>query len=262
MAFRKRKIGSVKKLYFRDYLKYKNPAKGPVKWNKRVFSTLFSKQLLVVMFLGSITLIGFSFYGQIAPYFNDFSLNTAFAGQTKLDITPDINASVLGASTEATQDVPTGERKTLTEDTRAYVFEEYFRQRSSPLQGQGQTFVDACEKYGMVRDCIGMVAVAQHETLLCNYYNSASYFNCWGFGGAGADRWRFTSFETSIDVTTQTTMRYYGNPFFTDFTNGDEYFCGPQDECIGWGQRVNWIADQIDVFAEQLGVGRLTTLRE
>ncbi len=148
-----------------------------------------------------------------------------------------------------------------TTDIRIYVLEEYFRANNSPLAGTAKLFVEACDKYGAPSDCIGIVAIAKHETDLCKYYTSAQMYNCWGWGGAGVNRIRFESFEQSIDVVTSQTMKYYGAPFLTDFRNGQDFFCGRQDECIGWGDRVNRIARQIDDFSEGLGVGRLTNLR-
>lgn len=147
-----------------------------------------------------------------------------------------------------------------TTDKRAFVLNEYFKAKNSPLVGKGQVFVDACDKYGAPKDCISVVAIAKHETDLCKYYNSAEMFNCWGWGGGGGYRMRFSSFEESVDVVTRVLVTQYGANYMRDPSLMEKVFCGPQDECIGWGNRVKIIMREIDKFSEDLGVGRLTEL--
>ncbi len=147
-------------------------------------------------------------------------------------------------------------------DKRIYVLDEYFKSRNSPLYGQAVHFVEACDKYGAPVDCISTAAIARHETDLCNYYNSADYFNCMGWGGAGPHRMKFSSFEEHIYRATDVLVNQYGPEYMDDPRLMERVFCGPQDECINWGNRILFFMRQIDDFSESLGVGRLTDLRD
>ncbi len=146
-------------------------------------------------------------------------------------------------------------------DKRIYVLDQYFLSRNSPLYGQAIHFVNACDKYGAPKDCITTAAIARHETDLCKYANSAEMFNCMGWGGAGVNRVRFSSYEEHLDVATRVLTQSYGPAMMIDPRLMERVFCGPQDECIGWGSRVINIMNEIDNFAVSLGVGRLTDLR-
>lgn len=155
--------------------------------------------------------------------------------------------------------IPQSTYKSL--DKREFVLEKYFESRNAPLMGHARVFVESCDKYGAPIDCISTAAIARHETDLCNYYNSADYFNCMGWGGAGPYRQKFSSFEEHIDRATDVLVNQYGNQYMDDPRLMQWVFCGPQDECIGWGSRILFFMRQIDDFSEQLGVGRLTDLR-
>jgi hypothetical protein len=144
-----------------------------------------------------------------------------------------------------------------TNDKRVYVLEKYFEHHNSPLKGQGINFVKACDKYGAPWDCISLVAIAKHETNLCKYHISAQMHNCLGWGGAGPYRITFNSFEDMINRATDVLVNSYGIERMDNPVLMEKVFCGPQDECIGWGRRVISIMNDINHFAEGLGVGKL-----
>ncbi len=146
-------------------------------------------------------------------------------------------------------------------DKRVYVLDEYFKSNNSPLYGTADTFVESCDKYGAPKDCITLAAIAKHETDLCKYHNSAEMFNCIGWGGGGDNRLRFNNFEEMIDTSTKVLVQQYSYDMMVDPSKMETVFCGPQDECAGWGNRVKIIMNQIDEFSVSLGVGKLTDLR-
>lgn len=142
-------------------------------------------------------------------------------------------------------------------DKRVYVLEKYFESNKSPLVGHGAEFVAACDKYGAPKDCISLVAIAKHETNLCKYPGSADMFNCLGWGGGGSNRVKFNSYGQMIDRAMNVLVNQYGIARMEDPTLMEKVFCGPQDECIGWGNRVKIIMNNINNFSESLGVGKL-----
>jgi hypothetical protein len=145
-------------------------------------------------------------------------------------------------------------------DTRAYILDQYFKSQNSPLYGTGRYFVDACDNFGAPRSCLSVVAIAKHETNLCKYNISAQMFNCWGFGGSGSNRMQFNSFQESINRVTDVLVNQYGVEYMIDPRKMERTFCGPQDECIGWGTRVLKIMEDIDNYSAGLGLGRLSQL--
>ncbi len=151
--------------------------------------------------------------------------------------------------------------KIQTMDKREFVFNQYFKQRSSPLMGLGHLFTNACDKYGAPKDCLATVAIARHETDLCKYNISAQMHNCMGWGGAGANRMTFPSFEAHIDTATRVLVQQYGPDRMVDPSLMETVFCGPQDECKAWGYRVKVFMEEIDDLAVSLGVGKLSDLR-
>ena len=142
-------------------------------------------------------------------------------------------------------------------DKRIFVFEKYFEANNSPLVGHGDLFVKACDKYGAPKDCISLVAIAKHETNLCKYHISADMFNCLGWGGGAGSRVTFKSFDQMTDRAIDVLVNQYGVERMKDPTLMEKVFCGPQEECIGWGSRIIKIMDSIDQFAQDLGVGSL-----
>lgn len=170
------------------------------------------------------------------------------------------SSTILGASTsQPNQRDVNSSFKTV--DIREYVFNEYFKLHNSPLYGHANLFTEACDRFGAPKDCISTVAIAKHETNLCNYHNSAKMYNCMGWGGGGEHRMAFTSFKEHIDIATDVLVNQYGVRYMNDPRLMERVFCGPQAECDNWGNRILYIMEEIDVFAESLGVGRLTNLR-
>lgn len=146
-------------------------------------------------------------------------------------------------------------------DFRAYVFNEYFRANNSPLYGTGEIFVRYCDRYAAPRDCIMTVAIARAETDLCKYHNSASYYNCWGYGGGPGHRIYFNSWEQSIERVTRALAQAYGYEYMIDPRKMERRFCGLEPGCTGWGKRVIFHMDNINDFSIQLGFGSLYALR-
>ncbi len=112
-------------------------------------------------------------------------------------------------------------------DYRAFVLDKYFEKYNSPLIGFGNTFVEACDKYGSPKDCTFLPAIAYVETKLCTKASSLKQFNCWGWGGSGENRIIFSSFYDSIDTITRKMVTGYGvknlnNPYKLVGT-----YCGP-----------------------------------
>lgn len=168
--------------------------------------------------------------------------------------------NVLGASTNSGRN-NIAQSSGVFMDKREYVLEAYFRQRNSPLVGTGKIFVEACDSFGAPVDCISVAAIARHETDLCNYFISAQMHNCLGWGGGGEYRMTFPDFRTMIFTAHDVLVNQYGNAYMDDPRKMETVFCGPQDECIGWGARVLRFMREIDDLGVSLGVGRLTDLR-
>ena len=82
-----------------------------------------------------------------------------------------------------------------------------------------------------------------------------------GWGGAGENRIIYNSFEEHIYTATDVLVNQYGIEYMDDPRLMEKVFCGPQEECIGWGNRILHFMREIDDFSESLGVGRLTDLR-
>lgn len=147
------------------------------------------------------------------------------------------------------------------QDPRAYVFDEYFRRNNSPLAGTGDIFVANCLKYNMPTDCTTIVAIARAETDLCKYGGSDSYFNCWGFGGGGIYRMRFSSWDESIDRVSRSLGWSYGTRYILNPRLMATTFCGSEPGCTGWGERVLFFMAEIDRLGSELGVGSLFAMR-
>jgi hypothetical protein len=147
----------------------------------------------------------------------------------------------------------------ISNDIRINVLEKYFE--GSPLSGTANLFVEACDHFGAPKDCTTVAAIAKHETDLCRYYTSAQTHNCWGFGGPGVYRVKFNSFKEGIFKVTDVLVNQYGIEYMLDARKMEKVFCGPQDECIGWGSRINFFMDQINKLSIQMGYPSLYSLR-
>lgn len=146
--------------------------------------------------------------------------------------------------------------KTPSIDARAYVLDEYFKYHNSPMYGTGNIIYDRCRYYEAPGDCLIVAAIADAETDLCKYHTSATYYNCWGFGGGGSDRIYFNSWEKSIDAVYRTLAwsDLYGNDAMINPRLMERTFCGWEPGCTGWGNRVIYYMDEIDQFARDLGI--------
>lgn len=142
-------------------------------------------------------------------------------------------------------------------DKRTYVLEKYFQANNSPLVGHAQEFIDACDQFGAPKDCVVVAAIAKNESNLCKYYMSAEMKNCWGYGGPGVHRWTFPSFKAGIEQVTNILVNRYGLEYMVDPRKMQRTFCGADPSCETWGGNIIKIMDQIDAFAESLGVGKL-----
>lgn len=143
-----------------------------------------------------------------------------------------------------------------TVDARAFVLDRYFKLHNSPMYGTGSLIVKKCDQYKAPKDCTIVAAIAHAETDLCKYYNSASYYNCWGYGGAGPNRVYFKSWEESINAMYRTLSNpdWYGNYKMKNPKAMQRTFCGPQAECEGWGNRVEIFMRDINKLAKDMGI--------
>ncbi|BCX14062.1 MAG: hypothetical protein KatS3mg085_594 [Candidatus Dojkabacteria bacterium] len=190
--------------------------------------------------------------------FNNFE----YTAQAKAENEINYKLAVYKTIKESTQSqvkVSRVHSSTKSVDIREVVLEKYFE--NSPLSGTAHLFVEACDYYGAPRDCVTVAAIAKHETDLCRYYTSAQYYNCWGFGGPGIYRTRFNSFRESIFKVTDVLVNQYGNEYMIDPRKMEKVFCGPQDECIGWGSRIIYFMNQINNLSISMGYAPLYSLR-
>ena len=142
-------------------------------------------------------------------------------------------------------------------DFRIKVLDTYFERNNSPLQGQGKTFLKACEKYNAPYDCTLLPGIAYIETRLCTLAASDRQKNCWGWGGAGENRVVYKDYETAIDDITKKVMTipFYGEKFFIDARVAQFYYCGAH--CDKWGTYVNRSREDINKLSVELGYQKL-----
>lgn len=136
-------------------------------------------------------------------------------------------------------------------DYRAFVFDQYFAKYNSPLEGHGQYFVDACEKYNAPNDCTTLPAIAFVETGLCTTDISDSQKNCWGWGGAPPNRIIFDDYDQAIDRITYGLVHDYGLEYLKDPVKMQYTYCGAH--CDNWGRHVQSQRYEIDRLAKSLG---------
>ena len=128
-------------------------------------------------------------------------------------------------------------------DYRARIFDIYFKKNNSPLYGYGQSFVNACDKYGAPHDCTLLPAIAKVETNLCKTQGSATQHNCWGYGGSGENRIVYKNYDQAIDEITRRLMVGYSSKFFLDPEYGELVYCGPH--CAKWGDHVKVVQKEL-----------------
>jgi len=216
--------------------------KSRIKLRRKVILCILGSLVIMAMALGIVV---------SNKNINEHSL-ASFAPLVASITTPDVTSN----QEMATAEVVGLDTSIYVEDERAFILDEYFNANGSPLYGTGKYFVAACDKYGAPRDCITAAAIARAETDLCKYHNSATYFNCWGYGGGGSDRIYFQSFEQSIDTVTKSLAQGYGYEYMVDPTLMERRFCGIEPGCTGWGNRVKYHMNQISEFAKQIGFSK------
>lgn len=145
---------------------------------------------------------------------------------------------------------------------REIVFEEYFKRNNSPLQGYAKNFVSACEIYKAPEDCTVVIAIAKVETDLCKYLPSQSQKNCWGFGGAGPNRYLFVSYDVGINLVTNRLVNGYGPEYMVNPNAMEMTYCGPRESCRVWGDNVQSVMDDLEQLSIQLGFPSLYGLRK
>lgn len=216
----------------------------------RRLNVFLGRRKLIFIFLIFMSIV--SFRSQIQEF-----VENATRGDAEFQV-----AQVAGVESELPKITePRVKEKYKGVDVREYVFDEWFKLNNSPLAGQADLFVDACDRFGAPRDCITIVAITGHETNYCKYYISYQQNNCMGWGGAGPNRIVFPNMKAHIDTATDVLVNQYGIRFLLEPRLMQRTFCGPQAECDNWGNSVELKVSQIDQFAESLGVGRLTNLR-
>ena len=227
-----------------------------INWRKQI--KLPKKSIIIFSIFLVIFLVSFYF---LAIFFRSKVRHSYFVSANEIEI-PISYLSLEGeALSEQYKSYKAYSSTFKSLDKRIYVLDKYFKSRNSPLYGHAKDFVDACNRYNAPVDCIITTAIARHETDLCNYANSAQYFNCMGWGGGGEYRSRFSSFKEHINIATDVLVNQYGHSYMDDPRLMETVFCGQQDECIGWGERIIFFMREIDNFSDNLGVGRLTDLR-
>ncbi|HEX9804256.1 MAG TPA: hypothetical protein VGA67_01095, partial [Candidatus Dojkabacteria bacterium] len=146
-------------------------------------------------------------------------------------------------------------------DFRELVFDYYLSSEQSPLSGLGGVFVENCNLYNAPRDCTAVLAIARVETDLCKYGPSQEQFNCWGYGGAGENRYQFESYEEAIKFVTQKLVNAYGPRYMID-PNAMEYtYCGQRPSCGTWGDKVQSEMNKLNKLSVDLGYASLFSLR-
>jgi hypothetical protein len=200
----------------------------------------------------------------VYPIVKSFASDYIVLAQQETIITPSEQASSInlenGISTNDPEDVSLNSQF-ISLDKRAYILDQYLKANNSPLYGYGQTFVNACDKYGAPKDCMVVVAIARNESNLCKYYGSAEMHNCWGFGGGGSYRMNFGSFEESIDRVTNVLVNQYGIQYMNNPSLMERTFCGDEPGCTGWGNKIKHFMNDINAYGDSLGLGSLYSLR-
>ena len=210
--------------------------------------------------LAAILLAGFILFTSVATLF----ASNYYLHADQLEILNSLNLSAVVKSNTQLQTVKVTsiESTVQAKDNSGFVLDQYFQKYNSPLFGYGNVFVKACDQYQAPEDCITVAAIAKHETNLCTYQHSAEMFNCWGFGGGGEYRMKFSSFEESINKVTQVLAQQYGRKYMIDPELMERTFCGVDDPlCAGWGDRIKVIINDINEFSKSINMGDLISLR-
>lgn len=212
---------------------------------------------LLVALVGSLVILGIKSREDYNRYF--VSADSFDTAAVRVDLAASEVLSVQTTGKIYRDDALQSDLKTA--DKRVYVLDQYFLSRNSPLYGTAQYFVGACMKYDAPEDCTVAVAIASNETHLCTYHISAEQHNCWGWGGAGANRVKFPDFKTAIYRVTEVLVNNYGVDAMNDPSLMERKFCGPQEECRNWGEAIKIQMNQLEEFSKSIGMGSLYGLR-
>ncbi len=141
-------------------------------------------------------------------------------------------------------------------DLRVLTLEDFFNHYGSSLAEYSDDFIEAADKYN-VNNWQLIPAIAIAETNGCQTGLSYKQKNCWGWGGAGDNRWEFNSFDEAIDFITRSMINGYGN----DRMNAKDIqntYCGPSCAPYGWkwARGVNHYVIIINDFGEKYGLTR------
>ncbi|MBN2016016.1 hypothetical protein JW766_04245 [Candidatus Dojkabacteria bacterium] len=141
-------------------------------------------------------------------------------------------------------------------DLRVLTLEDFFNFYGSPLAEHSDDMIEACERYG-VENWQLLPAIAINETNGCQTGKSYEQKNCWGWGGAGKNRWEFHTFEEAIDIITHRMINGYGNRRMNAKDIQGTY-CGPNCMEYGWkwAKGVNYYVFRINDFGERYGLPR------
>lgn len=146
-------------------------------------------------------------------------------------------------------------------DFRSLVIDYYLELNNSPLAGLGRKFVESCDKYGAPADCTVVVGIAKAETDLCNYGPSQQQKNCWGFGGAGSNRYIFNTYSDGIDLVTDRLVNRYGVYYMINPNAMEMTYCGNRPSCATWGEKVQSAMNELNSLSSQMGYAPLYSLR-
>lgn len=224
--------------------------RNQVKRDKNYHLLMTSLAMVLILTVGSFVLSHFNSVRAILGNYNDISYQIAVAKPSEFASAPSVNNTLQAALNVGLVDV------------RAFVLDQYFLENQSPLYGTGKIFVETCDRLGAPKDCRVVAAIARAETDLCKYHTSASYYNCWGFGGAGPHRIYFKSWEESINRVTNSLVNSYGLEYMINPSLMERTFCGWEPGCTGWGNRVKYHMKIIDEYPLKLGFNfKLTDIK-
>jgi len=141
-------------------------------------------------------------------------------------------------------------------DLRVITLEEFFNSYKSPLAEYSDDFIEACERYS-VNNWQLLPAIAIAETNGCQTGISFEQKNCWGWGGAGNNRWEFNSFEEAIDQITSRMIRTYGNNRM-NAKDIQSTYCGMWCMVYGWkwAKGINYYVYRVNDIGQKYGLER------
>jgi hypothetical protein len=146
-------------------------------------------------------------------------------------------------------------------DLRVLTLEDFFQFYKSPLTEYSDDLIEVCEKYD-IKNWQLLPAIAIAETSGCQTGLSFEQKNCWGWGGAGDNRWEFESFDQAIDTIAMNLIKGYGNERM-NAKDMQSTYCGRSCMDYGWkwAKGVNSYVIQINNIGEKYGLERTNEIR-